>query len=1805
MPDFGSAIWSDISGNYLYCLYLRPDEGLIVMNTLFNGGWGREERIVLPVRAPLHIEITVSTSTGFTISVEGQGSYTFAHRLPWSSFSGNVGVTSGWTVASSAQFSGKCEACLANKIGCGGASAGICNTGYESTNGGVTCSECAYGTYKASAGNVACVPCSVPSETNTYRLECNKCAAGSGYGCVSNNSGGFCGCRVCDAGTYKALAGNAACIDCDIDKLNCGDVFSGYCTGGYESNSGNVCTPCKPGTYRRYKDISRDPLTFMCSLCSPYAVGCGGTTAGLCDAGYDTYSNGAYCNPCRRGLYKSHVGNDECSPCDLNSYPNCGGSKSGFCDIGYGSNDNGASCVLCPTGSYKDIGGNSGCTYCPQSFYADQVGSIACTACPGGRLTPSVGATSLAQCVNPQVNFYTGFAVSALIFPVALEYVIHARYHRIAFLRRQRVTGGLVLEARQISTQLQYFGQIALAESLRDSSKRAIKTWIFIFACLVSVLVLAALIFVTAMGGVFFKSMIVWRGLNLNLNFDFIEKMAFAIAKLAAVFKIPGFEYLFYPFQAMYTFFSRFKIDLSAISVTCKGASAPMELLMNLLIVGVCIVIIESNFQIFRIVTFNALTDCFIQVLPQTLYKDWASCERGTKASASLRGRIQYWITVVLTVGIRVAGGFDFFVSFMQFLMSLTNIAKFAESSGMHADSPECNNVTGFINFDKYIALIASCQAWAIFLPVVYEVSKILVPGLPSWAEPIEDIDKKRDPKSSLMHVAKYSTYLAPDLWLSALASSWIRTLRYRSPLMTTRSAFEDDSASGEEPSYSVIRYVRYRVIYASGVFVRLHASYDRNSIIGSINFGGIAETCSDLPCVTISAPNGAQIQWMQLVSHQYGWVPLVTPEGVSVFELVSDAQESESLLTTPASVTTLHVADIEEASVEPTSPVAPSPPGSKRRSSALRYEGSLEHVMRIQSETEHGRHAYRVVSCGANGRGELDSGIYFALPGYSVKVWAAYNDMHIAADAFHLCVIDKVSGSIEIANAYDVSGTGEQTRGRRLRHLVHDLNATTGNKLVVVFTTGYPGSVGRLGGGLPEALFRCGASEKFTADTFENDSAYVLIGVPGASRGCGFEINRGGNKEAAIDVQFDVTDAGFVIEMPGMGTQSHNLCCLCNLCCSCCNGSYLNAVFLKRTSEENKIWKEAQSHNMPSYFTLCRLECQELRQWFVSNFGRRLDQLAFVLSLCGLGHLFSKVGRRTWYLVFWKIFSFFFVCIGCWNDELVQMYKIHEHIKGMSLVWDKPFKRKTKEAYAAHKLRVGERGVAAAMVNAGNGCAAVRSRYIRRIAMPSWLTPEGGWFQDSSQHEESEELAELQQEELKRALRHNYSQTLYAIVATRGVLLQAIPSLTLLSIFASTLSTTPVFVHSKRLAINLPELLVSEPFAVSRALEQELIDEQEWIRHVVLTEDQHCVPNPKNSRMFKGVRIKVDPEQRKRIAEANEASRKRMRDIMNMPDVTVDEWIIAIKGTIIYVTESRAINFCFNLYKFILTLGLLWSSAEKLMWWMISAVIVLLPYCFLSALSAVAAFGSNLGVTDNDLEHALSCVGLGRLFGCLLNYTGSSKRMHSAQSSAESRHEIEMQEVSVDFDQNHTDAANGSVDLTDSGRSPSLPAIADYRAIEPSGANDADDDPSLPAYESLSRDEEISIYNIFRNDDEHLRNWDFIGDQRCAVSAVSEITTGEREGVTNWSESGSDVQDSSGDFWSDHLSEVGELEPPPDYEMPPPEYDDEECVLGKKDEELQQVRPEMDRTSATEVLPRRKVVFPPLRRNKDRNLNK
>jgi hypothetical protein len=300
----------------------------------------------------------------------------------------------------------------------------------------------------------------------------------------------------------------------------------------------------------------------------------------------------------------------------------------------------------------------------------------------------------------------------------------------------------------------------------------------------------------------------------------------------------------------------------------------------------------------------------------------------------------------------------------MQFLMTFTNITKFAEDNWMHAYSQECNVVDQFEGYDRYIALVASIEAWMVFVPLIYELSKVLVPGIPcvGGTDSIEDVDKKRDPKSMHLHFLKYITVISPDLLLSVLASWWMQIVSNANPKTYERN----EVGYVEEPIKSCrIEYNKYKVVFEHGVYVRRAASYDENiEKMAAIECGEFAESCSDISTQDVECPPDSEckyVTWIQLISHQDGWVPLTTPNGEAVLQLISEnVQEHENEPSTDF---------IEEGDVDMIESIEKGDVRSRRKhrssSAAICYDGDVKNMIRIQSDTVRYDPAFRVVSSG------------------------------------------------------------------------------------------------------------------------------------------------------------------------------------------------------------------------------------------------------------------------------------------------------------------------------------------------------------------------------------------------------------------------------------------------------------------------------------------------------------------------------------------------------------------------------------------------------------------------------------------------------------------------------------------------------------------------------------------------------------------------------------------------------------------------------------------------------------------------
>lgn len=135
--------------------------------------------------------------------------------------------------------------------------------------------------------------------------------------------------------------------------------------------------------------------------------------------------------------------------------------------------------------------------------------------------------------------------------------------------------------------------------------------------------------------------------------------------------------------------------------------------------------------------------------------------------------------------------------------------------------------------------------------------------------------------------------------------------------------------------------------------------------------------------------------------------------------------------------------------------------------------------------------------------------------------------------------IVFSPGGDVLVTQWYDVFGNGEFAAGRGAESLANYLNGLGPDRVVVVYTFDEP-FTNRLTGGLPAALYRCGAS-RVVFEGVRVRSAYLLVGIPGLGEGNGVEkyVGATDNAENAwVDYQLQLVNGRPV----GLGGNPHSV---------------------------------------------------------------------------------------------------------------------------------------------------------------------------------------------------------------------------------------------------------------------------------------------------------------------------------------------------------------------------------------------------------------------------------------------------------------------------------------------------------------------------------------------------------------------------------------------------------------------------------------------------------------------------------------
>lgn len=166
----------------------------------------------------------------------------------------------------------------------------------------------------------------------------------------------------------------------------------------------------------------------------------------------------------------------------------------------------------------------------------------------------------------------------------------------------------------------------------------------------------------------------------------------------------------------------------------------------------------------------------------------------------------------------------------------------------------------------------------------------------------------------------------------------------------------------------------------------------------------------------------------------------------------------------------------------------------------------------------------------------------------YGTELGGLYASDGARLSAYHrsyVVVRFGADGSVVSSTAFDVFGSGFLWGNGGAAEMAAHLNALPLGTLVLIYTCDEPAD-GRIAGGLPEAIYRCGGTAAvFSAGGgggFFTRSVYVLLGKISGKQGTAFEAYRGdsvNDPAAYLSISFDIANGEFVGISPSATTSA------------------------------------------------------------------------------------------------------------------------------------------------------------------------------------------------------------------------------------------------------------------------------------------------------------------------------------------------------------------------------------------------------------------------------------------------------------------------------------------------------------------------------------------------------------------------------------------------------------------------------------------------------------------------------------------
>jgi hypothetical protein len=1258
--------------------------------------------------------------------------------------------------------------------------------------------------------------------------------------------------------------------------------------------------------------------------------------------------------------------------------------------------------------------------------------------------------------VSPEGNFLTAIVVLGMTIIISWEYLFRGRFAVVAFLRKIRVSKALEGHSVSITGYLLRFIYKSEAQRVYTTSWRWLRVSIFVFLGSLLTVVYAVGAFLFSMGAIIFKAMIIVVGLKIKV--PFISQLDSIARALAGVLRISWiYAILLSPFVRIITFLAQFEISLEVINLTCTGSSAPLKLLGNLFIVGIVLTLIESDFAVFKRITYNGLVEKFREVILSEAYRKWTpdNFERLSAVQPLSRFRtvcrrytaITHYFTfhfvwVVLSAfGLSLVNSVDLFQNTLQFLSSKVAISDFASNAYIsHSWDDNCNVVKGFYHFDTGIAMAASVVAWLLLLPALYEVSTVLIPGLPRGVSPIIHLEASGPQSKSTSApggfnwaqwyrtVWKYTSIFALDLWWAESVYLWVQFVKRNTPYDTGHNA----------PSVLQVEnlIVDPAMIHVATPDGKKASSNDQNDKDG----GGGDDSSDDDGHGDGSGNDDAKndnddtnndndndVHGSNSSSHdrKQGFTEANggASDSLSVLRLNRNTLEVIEKMERPsrrlfravifnngtASKLRFYTCD---RVVNETQVWEEFVSGLQSSVANIGVEGCYDifHIHTTTGEVQFhrtyplwsfdspqsaGNIAVDLLRCDENsavvfvksGATMMDDGdVPTALAEKSLFM------MTSPEDYFHGMVSSPMHGGQEGSSSPSKlqSSSRDSTLSDRNRSIrcsqasmrnkesfsVASSSLKHGKEHLNLMRDKVLGPEAKVLKEMSQAIAWSGGDARRLPFT----SSYILLGSsasPSQSTSSSPFCNSqdrfgyqqwhtldGSVNERHLNETKDITLTEDIELGPGKlldlvfttthrssesrkgGWELHRSPSHGNTPRLCFGKrSFVATILRPRSDAENVVWRSRSVLSLPSYLQLCSLEYNEIyasateedmleeiapighlcvmvaySQRYVQRMFACMPQYftIFVIAL-GFGHLITSVGRRAWYTVVWKYVRFIGLCFGYWTDDVVELFNIENLMKRYSLVWTHP-------VYKAMKSRDDD-------------------------------------VDDKRSDKEFVDIHKMLPEvTLQIMYKEDCAAALSTIVSTRAAILQLVPGLSILSIFANLTAIAPLLVYSKHLENWLPDVVCHHAREVAYDIESDFVSAVNTVRVSELSKDDHCMPMPSDGNS--------NDHDIRFVEKHNERVRASMHACLSQPMLCVKEWVVTLRTPIVFLTHSRALTFFNELLSFILVIMILFADSAHHTMLVVLSLCLLMPSSIVRALECYVLVGKILAISDDDLAN-------------------------------------------------------------------------------------------------------------------------------------------------------------------------------------------------------------------------------------------